>query len=126
MSDDEVIYVLPPAGQTPDNQKPMLGADKEQKYKTAFSSFSLSMRISFWFSLIVSIVCMTITTVILFISKSLSLERKLFLGGIVELILVSLQLMLCITRNEHRSLMIFTTLLGVFSGLGLGMAIKIE
>lgn len=120
MSEDEVIHLLPPS------PPPPLSMDKEQKYKSTLSSASTDMRISFWFCLILSIVCQLITTIILIVSKSMSLERKLFIGGIVEIIVASLQIMLCITRNEHRSLSIFVIICTFISALGLGMTIRIE
>ena len=119
MSEDEVIHILP---QPP----PPLTPDKEQKYRSTLSSASLDMRISFWFALLLSIVCQLIMTIILIVSKTMSLERKLFIGGIVEIVVLSLQMMLCITRNEHRSLSIFVIICTFISALGLGMTIRIE
>lgn len=122
MTDDEVIYVLPPAAADP----PKMSADREHKYKSTLSSASVDMRIAFWFTLILSCVNMMIVIIILIVSKSLSIDKKLFIGGIVELIVLSLQIMLCITRNDHRSLTIFVILCTQLSAMGLGMCIRLE
>ena len=122
MTDDEVIYILPP--ETPPATK--LSADKEHKYKATLSAASVDMRIGFWFTLILSSVNMLIVAVILLVSKSLSMDRKLFIGGIVELVVLSLQIMLCMTRNDHRSLTIFVIVCTQLSAMGLGMCIRLE
>lgn len=123
MTDDEVIYVLPPETAQPSTK---LSADKEHKYKATLSAASVDMRIGFWFTLILSSVNMLIVAVILLVSKSLSIDRKLFVGGIVELVVLSLQIMLCITRNDHRSLTIFVIVCTQLSAMGLGMCIRLE
>ncbi|MBX9636384.1 MAG: hypothetical protein K2Q45_02395 [Nitrosomonas sp.] len=118
LHDEEQIYLVedkPAVGQRNINKETLLriGLAEESKLKL----------ISFWVVLILSFICILIMTIVIFVSKTLSLERKLFLGLIIGIVMVGIQIMMCISRSEPHALSIFTIICAFTSGLTLGMSI---
>jgi hypothetical protein len=85
-------------------------------------SVSKTISINGWLVFVLNCAALVILGVTLVLSKSLSNEKKIFLGTIVCVLVVSIQIVLCIARREANVLVIFSTFGAFASGICLGFA----
>ncbi len=117
-ADDLIIHIEGPAA-------------KQGKISTEHASTlirqlrSTSRTISIGCSLVVvlSIACVIILAVVIAFSSSLAKERKILLSTIMGVILLGIQMVLCVSRKDPNTLIIFSIISAFISGLCLGLSI---
>ena len=86
---------------------------------------STSRTISIGCSLVVvmSFACILILSVIIVFSATLTKEKKIFLGTVMGVLLLGSQVVLCVSRRDPNTLIIFSIIASFVSGLCLGLAV---
>lgn len=86
---------------------------------------STSRTISIGCSLVVvlSFACVIILAVVIAFSSTLAKEKKILLSTIMGVILLGIQLVLCVSRKDPNTLIIFSIISAFVSGLCLGLSI---
>jgi uncharacterized membrane protein len=114
MSQEEplMIHVLPPEN-----------VDKRTKLERKMDETSTSFQIGSWFVLLFSIICLIIIVLVLIMSNTLVLQRKLLLGSIIGIMILGSQIMLYISRKEPSSLIMFIIICMGVSAFALGTCV---
>ncbi len=86
---------------------------------------STSRTISIGCSLVVvmSFACMLILAVIIVFSSTLAKDKKIFIGTIMGVLLSGIQVVLCVSRRDPNTLIIFSIIASFVSGLCLGLSV---
>ena len=96
------------------------GGDLERKSR----KISVAIGISAWIGFIFSLVALAVTGAVLFISTTLSSDKKVFFASVLLVCGAGLQLVVCISRHEPVALLLFTQLSGFVCALALGLSIS--
>lgn len=114
MSQEEplIVHVLPPEN-----------VDKRTKLERKMDETSTSFQIGSWFVLLFSIICLIIIILVLIMSNTLALQRKLLLGSIIGIMILGSQIMVYISRKEPSSLLMFIIICVGVSAFALGTCV---
>jgi uncharacterized membrane protein YjdF len=72
---------------------------------------------------VMSFACMLILAMIIVFSSVLAKEKKIFIGTIMGVLLLGIQVVLCVSRKEPNTLIIFSIISSFVSGLCLGLSV---
>jgi hypothetical protein len=86
-------------------------------------SVSIAISIGAWIGFVFSLVALAITGAVLFISTTLSSDKKVFFASLLLICGAALQLVVCISRHEPVALLLFTQLSSFVCALALGLSI---
>ncbi len=75
-------------------------------------------------SVVFAVVSLGVIGGIIFISTTMNPDRKVFFGSILVVAIIVLIIIVCVSRNDHRSLLVFSTLLSYISAFTLGLSIN--
>ena len=75
-------------------------------------------------SVVFAVVSLGVIGGIVFISTTMNPDRKIFFGTILVVAIIVLMIIVCVSRNDHRSLLVFSTLLSYVSAFTLGLSIN--
>jgi hypothetical protein len=74
-------------------------------------------------SVVIAVVSLIVTGGVLYISTTLNQDRKIMFGCILVVCVIALMIIVCVSRHDPRSLLIFSHLLSNMSMLALGLSI---
>jgi type IV secretory pathway component VirB8 len=75
-------------------------------------------------SVVFAVVSLGVIGGIIFISTTMNPDRKVFFGSILVVAIIVLIIIVCVSRHDHRSLLVFSTLLSYISAFTLGLSIN--
>ncbi len=85
-----------------------------------YRSTSSTIRVTCWSVVVASVACAIIFSVVLSLRSSILWEWRVLLLTIVNVVLLGFQLILWVSRKEPVTLIIFTVLTAIVSGLCMG------
>ncbi len=86
-------------------------------------STSNTIRVTCWVVVVASVACAIVFAVVLSVHSSLVWERRVLLMTVVAVVLISIQLILWVSRNEPTNIIIFTMVAAIVTGLCMGQTI---
>lgn len=86
-------------------------------------STSRTISIGCMLVVVMSFACMLILAMIIVFSSVLAKEKKIFIGTIMGVLLLGIQVVLCVSRKEPNTLIIFSIISSFVSGLCLGLSV---
>lgn len=112
----------------PDNFAPLVEPQKPTPSQTdldrTLRKISNVISINSYIGIALSMIAVGITAGIVFISTTLTSDRKIFFSGILFVATIGLQIVICISRSDPTILLILTTLSTFISALTLGLSIQ--
>jgi hypothetical protein len=96
--------------------------DVKHAYIRQMESLSTTILINTKLVVVLDLACVCILFMVVCISKTLLLEKKIVLCTIVGVVLISINVVLCISKKMPSTLIIFSTIGAFISGLCLGLS----
>lgn len=114
-------------GFNPDVFKPLappppLGADTQHKLDKEMRKVGKGITINGYVGTVICIISTIITLAILLISSTLNQDRKMFLGGVLIVLMVGMQIVICLVRSDPTTLIFLTTISVAVSTFTAGLA----
>jgi hypothetical protein len=106
-----------------DNAPPPNAPHNWADYVGRFRSTSRTIVINSWVVVALSVLCAVFMSVVLGLNGSLTWERRVLLFTIVGVVLAGIQVVLCVSRKEPNTLIIFTTISAIVTGLCMGQIV---
>ena len=100
------------------NQNVMSQTFNREMKKTSKTIFVVAIM-----SVVIAVVSLIVTGGVLYISTTLNQDRKIMFGCILVVCVIALMIIVCVSRHDPRSLLIFSHLLSNMSMLALGLSI---
>lgn len=105
-------------------EEDVLPVDVKHAYIRQMETVSNTIVVNSKVVLVLSVACMFILIMVVCISKTLLLEKKIVLTTIIGVILVAINLVLCISKKMPSTVIIFSTVSAFISGLCLGFSMQ--
>ncbi len=100
------------------NQNVMSQTFNREMKKTSKTIFVVAIM-----SVVIAVVSLIVTGGVLYISTTLNQDRKIMFGCILVVCVIALMIIVCVSRHDPRSLLIFSHSLSNMSMLALGLSI---
>lgn len=97
---------------------PLSSIDTEHRLRRQTNRINVSHSVSVTYSLILSIAALITVIAVLLFSASLPMEMRVWLGTVVGVLIVSLQIMLCIYMHDPVFAIHFIAILMLVTGVG--------
>lgn len=117
MSEKEVLIQI----EQEDDSFPL---DVKHAYVRQMESISNTILINTKLVVVLDVACVCILLMVVLISKTLVLEKKIFLCTVIGVILISVNVVLCLSKKMPTTLIIFSTIGAFISGLCLGLSMQ--
>jgi uncharacterized membrane protein len=107
----------------PQSQQQQQNVNETSAMSRQLRSTSRTISIGCMLVVVMSFACMLILAMIIVFSSVLAKEKKIFIGTIMGVLLLGIQVVLCVSRKEPNTLIIFSIISSFVSGLCLGLSV---
>lgn len=97
---------------------------ESQTYTREMKKTSKTISVVAIISIVFAVVSLGVIGGIIFISTTMNPDRKVFFGCILVVAIIVFMIIVCVSRNDHRSLLIFSVILSYVSAFTLGLSIN--
>lgn len=102
---------------------PIVASDKEHRLNKTIEKNTSALTTNSYINIVLVCVSLIVITIIFSRSASIQAEKRIFIACVGGSILFGVALILCFTRREATTFLLFTSLCNYISGLFLGLAI---
>jgi hypothetical protein len=124
MSEEKLLFNPEVFKTTSTTTNPSLTTELVSAHTRELKKSSKTISVVAIISVVFAVVSLGVIGGIIFISTTMNPDRKIFFGSILVVAIVVLMIIVCVSRNDHRSLLVFSTLLSYVSAFTLGLSIN--
>lgn len=107
--------------ETPLNRPPP-PSDELSRYQRQLQRIRISQSVSTTYSLVLSVACQLLLIIIIVVSKTVPFEIRVWLGSIVGVMVLALQVLLCLYLKDPVYSGHFTVILMFITGIGFALS----